>query len=202
MGTRERRSAILKTPYRLLLSTLLVVGWVHPIAAQDSIPDATLVSGRLGFSGYATPGPWSAWTETMSGAMTGGGALTEVRGWVEFPAASLDSDNGRRDKDMRKSLETDEYPTIRFDLNAVSELRSYGDSSTVTLHGIFHIHGVDREVEAPATVHRTTEGHIRLTADIPLNLKDYDIGGLSKALGMLKMNPEITVHVDVTFGGS
>jgi hypothetical protein len=37
-------------------------------------------------------------------------------------------------------------------------------------------------------------------AETPLNLKDYKIGGLSKALGMLKMDEKILVHVDLMFG--
>ena len=43
------------------------------------------------------------------------------------------------------------------------------------------------------------DARIRLKTDFPLNLEDYDIGGLSKMLGMLKMNKKITVHVDVVF---
>jgi hypothetical protein len=36
--------------------------------------------------------------------------------------------------------------------------------------------------------------------ETPLNLKDYKIGGLTKALGMLKMYEQIVIHVDLTFG--
>jgi hypothetical protein len=35
--------------------------------------------------------------------------------------------------------------------------------------------------------------------DFPLDLTSYKIGGLSKMLGMLKMDERIKVHVDVTF---
>jgi hypothetical protein len=35
-----------------------------------------------------------------------------------------------------------------------------------------------------------------------LNLKDYKIGGLSKALGMLKMQEGIVIHVDLLFGAA
>jgi len=35
----------------------------------------------------------------------------------------------------------------------------------------------------------------------PLNLKDYQIGGLSKLAGMLKMDAKILVHIDLTFAG-
>ena len=192
----------LSSVFRFLVAGSLFVLGAAPLAAQDSIPDGTLLHGRLGFSGHGTPGPWSAWTDTMTGAMAMGAALADVHGWVEFPAATLDSDNGRRDKDMRKSLETDKYPTIRFDLNGVTDQESFGDSTSVTILGTFHIHGVDREVEALAMIHFGGEDNeIRLTADIPLNLKDYEIGGLSKMLGILKMNPAITVHVDVVFSG-
>jgi hypothetical protein len=35
-----------------------------------------------------------------------------------------------------------------------------------------------------------------------VNLTDYQIGGLSKMLGVLKMDEHIVVHVDVRFGFS
>jgi len=181
-----------------LASIALLVAAPSTVQAQRAIADATVASGRLGFDGYATPGPWSAWTDSVTGHLTGGTSVEEVRGWVEFPAATLDSDNGRRDKDMRKSLETDEYPVIRFDLLGVQELEAFDDSSRVGLQGSFDLHGVQREVTMEAMV--GFEGpRIRLTTDFPLNLEDYDIGGLSKMLGMLKMNKMITIHVNVVF---
>jgi hypothetical protein len=33
-----------------------------------------------------------------------------------------------------------------------------------------------------------------------MNLKDYKIGGLSKLFGALKLNEEIVVRMEVTFG--
>jgi hypothetical protein len=67
------------------------------------------------------------------------------------------------------------------------------------LHGRFIIHGVIREAALPANVAFHPED-IRVRGETPLNLKNYKIGGLSKALGMLKMYEEIVVHVDLTFG--
>jgi hypothetical protein len=40
---------------------------------------------------------------------------------------------------------------------------------------------------------------VAVSARTPLNLKDYKIGGLSKAFGMLRMHEEILVRVDLTF---
>jgi hypothetical protein len=39
----------------------------------------------------------------------------------------------------------------------------------------------------------------RVRGTTPLNLKDYEIGGLTKMMGMLKMHEEIAVHVDLVF---
>ena len=40
---------------------------------------------------------------------------------------------------------------------------------------------------------------IHVTATFPLDLHDYQIGGLTKMLGMLRMDPHIEVHVDLRF---
>ncbi len=182
----------------LLGSGALLLVAPDRVHAQRVISNSVVAEGQLGFDGHATPGPWSAWTDSVAGYLTGGATIEEVRGWVEFPAATLDSDNGRRDRDMRKSLETDKHPVIRFDLMGVREEEAFGDSSRVVLQGTFDLHGVRREVVMEGMV--GFEGsRIRLRTDFPLNLEDYDIGGLSKLLGILKMNKMITVHVDVVF---
>ena len=97
-------------------------------------------------------------------------------------------------------MESDIYPTIRFQLDSVETVWERGDSAEVVLNGRFTIHGVTRPERFNAQVHRGTDG-IRVTARIPMNVKDYKVGGLSKFLGTLKMHPEIVVRVDVTFGG-
>ena len=94
---------------------------------------------------------------------------------------------------------TGKYPSIRYELTGVTPKALNGDSAEVTLHGRFLIHGVTREVEFPATV-LLAQDQIRIRATTPLDLGDYRIGGLSKALGILKMHEDIVVHVDVTFG--
>jgi hypothetical protein len=50
----------------------------------------------------------------------------------------------------------------------------------------------------PATVTFGPTG-ARVRATTPLNLKDYEIGGLTKMMGMLRMHEEIVVHVDLVF---
>jgi len=167
--------------------------------AQRPIPSGPIREGTLSFDGHATTGDFTGTTTTVTGEMTGGAELASVRGWVEAPVQSLVTGNGKRDRDLNKSMESGKYPTIRYELVAVVPGEVRGDTLTGTLHGYFLIHGVRQDAAIPATVLLLDDG-IRVWGETPLDLKSYKIGGLSKMLGMLKMHEEILVHVDLTFG--
>jgi polyisoprenoid-binding protein YceI len=192
---------VTKTLIRAVL--LLSVAWA-PLAAQapaePSIPAGIVREGTLSFEGRATAGDFTGTTTTVTGEMQGGG-LTQVRGWVEAPVRTLATGNQRRDRDLNKSMESDKYPVIRFELTGVTAPNAAADSVNVELHGRFIIHGITREALVPAIVVLRSEG-IRVRGAVPLNLKDYNIGGLTKMLGMLKMHEQILVHLDLVFGSS
>jgi polyisoprenoid-binding protein YceI len=152
----------------------------------------------LSFDGRATVGDFTGTTSTMTGEMVGAADLSAVRGWVEAPVRTLVTGNAKRDKDLNKSMEPEKYPSIRFDLTGVLPGAARGDTVDVTLQGTFHIHGVSQETSIPATVVLLPDV-VQVRGNTPLNLKDYKIGGLSKALGMLRMQEEILVHLDLVF---
>ena len=137
-------------------------------------------------------------TTTVSGEMIGGPDLSSVRGWVEAPVRTLKTGNDHRDRDLNKSMETDKYPTMRFELTSLAPGQSSGDSIPITLGGNLLLHGVKRPVELPGWV-RLGNNQAHLHSNFPLNVKDYKVGGLSKFFGLFKMNPNITVHVNLTF---
>ena len=180
----------------LAIILLAAVAVVSP--AQQPVPIGKLRSGTLSFDARATKGPFVGTTTTVSGEMIGGPDLSSVRGWVEAPVRTLKTGNDHRDRDLNKSMETDKYPTMRFELTAVAPGQGSGDSVPVTLGGNLLLHGVKRPVELPGWV-RLGNNQAQLHSDFPLNVKDYKVGGLSKFFGLFKMNPNITVHVDLTF---
>jgi polyisoprenoid-binding protein YceI/CheY-like chemotaxis protein len=188
--------------YGLIVGALLALalGVAAPVQAQSEarVTPGRVKAGTLSFDGHGTPGPFVGTTSTLRGEMTGSDSLGGVRGWVEAPVKTLTTGNRRRDRDLNKSLESDKYPTMRFDLGGVSTAAGTADSVPVTLRGKLAIHGVTRDVSLPGYVRRQGQ-EIRVRSDFPLNLKDYKIGGLSKALGLLKMDENIRVHVDVAF---
>jgi polyisoprenoid-binding protein YceI len=168
-----------------------------PAFAQARWPDAPIRSGRLSFDGKSTLGDFTGITDSVLGHMTGG-ALREVRGWVEAPVRTLKTGNNRRDRDLVKTMEADIYPTIRFVLEGVEPQSPEADSMSVQLTGQFVIHGVSRSQRIAAQIRRTEAG-IRVTATFPMNLNDYRISNLTRFL-VFRMNPDIVVHVELVFG--
>jgi polyisoprenoid-binding protein YceI len=188
---------------RRAILLLTVSSWIlaGDAQAQRSIPSGPLREGTLSFDGHATTGDFTGTTTSVTGEMTGGAGLAVVRGWVEAPVHTLVTGNGKRDRDLNKSMESEKYRTIRYELVGVVPGDAHGDTTTVTLNGYFLIHGVRQHAAIPATVLFLGDG-IRVRGDTRLNLKTYKIGGLSKMLGMLKMHEDILVHVDLTFGSA
>ncbi len=176
----------------------MLLVWATAALAQGPIPTARLVRGTLSFDGHSTVGDFVGTTDSVRADLKGGLDLAAVRGWVEARAATLHTGSGRRDRDLRKSMEVDTFPTMRFDLAGVRPGDAQGDSVAVTLHGQLTIHGITREVDVPARVWVGSDT-IRVRSDFPLDLKDHRIGGLSKMLGVLKMQEHIEVHVDLVF---
>jgi polyisoprenoid-binding protein YceI len=170
------------------------------LAAQvrGPIPNGRLTSGTLSFDGHATVGDFTGTTNTVTGQLTGAPELSAVHGWVEAPVESLKTEDRKRDKDLNKSMESSRYPKLRFELSRITPKQASGNSIPVTLIGTFILHGVTRPVELPGVIEfRGPTARVR--SDFPLNLKDYHIGGLSKMLGLLKMDEHIEVHVNLVF---
>ncbi len=189
------------------LGGLTGLSWVLAFAAS-ALTDTTLsaqvlnrgnVSGEVAFDAHATLGDFTGRSTAVSGRLDGAPSIQGVQGWVEFPARSLDSGNGKRDRDMLKSLEVDEHPLIRFELIAVAVGMSDGDSTPVTLRGSLAIKGVSREHPFTGWIWRRANGNVRFRGQSPVDLRQHEVGGLSKMLGLLKMDPFITLRVDLTF---
>lgn len=165
---------------------------------EGPIPAMRVVEGSLSFDGHATVGDFTGTTTTVRGETMGAERIDLVRGWVEAPVKSLDTGDRKRDRDLNKSMESDRHPTMRFELTGVTPERVTGDSATARLQGKLTLHGVTRDVVLPARL--LLEGaRLRVRSEFPVDLGDYEIGGLSKMLGVLRMQEGIEVWVDLLF---
>lgn len=181
-----------------LACSLLFVLVAAPLQAQRPIPFSEHVTGHLGYDGHGTFGGFVGATDSVLGRLNAASDLSHVTGYVAGRAGTLRTGNGKRDRDQWSSLQVDAFPFIRYDVDSVTVGVARGDTLTVVLHGRFDIHGVKRAVALPSRlVLSSTSAH--LMADTPLDLHDYKIEGLTKFFGALKMDPNVVVHVDVTF---
>jgi polyisoprenoid-binding protein YceI len=86
------------------------------------------------------------------------GADGKVSGEIVVDATSGQSGNDSRDRKMHKEiLESTRYPEITFRPNKIEGTVASSGKSSVTVHGMFNIHGADREVTAPAQVEADTD---------------------------------------------
>ena len=199
---RNRTLALGMRPVRLvrLCAVLGFLPLVHiqTLDAQRSIASSTVVTGHLSYDGHGTFGGFVGATDSVVGRLNGAVDLAQIAGYVAARARTLMTGNGKRDRDQWSSLEVDSFPFIRYDVDSVAVGAVHGDTQFVTLRGRFEIHGVTRTVDLPSRL-LLTPASAHLVAETPLDLRDYRIGGLTKFFGALKMNPNIIVHVDVTF---
>jgi polyisoprenoid-binding protein YceI len=73
-------------------------------------------------------------------------------------AGSGNSGSGMRDRKMNKEvLESSRYPEIVFHPDRIEGAVAGQGKSSVKVHGMFNIHGVDHEITVPADVEMSSE---------------------------------------------
>lgn len=173
---------------------------VDPHRTQPrGIPAAALAEGTLRFDGHATTGDFVGTTSSVTGAVLASADYASVRGWVEAPVATLRTGNGLRDRDLRKVMDVERYPVMRYDLTGATLRSAAGsDSADVVLHGTLLLRGVGRPVDIPVTVVRSGDG-ARVSGTFPVDVTHHGVGGLRKLGGLLRMRETIEVHLDLRF---
>ena len=122
----------------------------------------------------------------------------KIAGEIVVDATSGDSGNGIRDRKMNKEvLESARYPEIAFRPDRIEGTVASQGKSTVMVHGVFSIHGTDREITVPAQV-ETTADHWTATVHFTV---PYDKWGMKNPSTMfLKVSD--SVQIDLVAAGS
>lgn len=122
----------------------------------------------------------------------------KVSGQIVVDAASGDSGSGMRDRKMHKEvLESARYPEIAFRPDRIDGAVASSGKSSVTIHGMFNIHGVDREITAPAQV-ETSADH--WTATVHFTVPYQKWGMKNPSTLFLRVND--TVEIDLVATGN
>jgi polyisoprenoid-binding protein YceI len=125
-------------------------------------------------------------------------AAGKLSGEIVVDATSGNSGSGMRDRKMNKEvLESARYPEIDFRPDRFDgEVAPQGKSS-VMVHGMFSIHGTDREITVPAQVERDGD---HWTANVHFTVPYAKWGMKNPSTLFLKVSD--TVEIDMSAAGS
>lgn len=122
----------------------------------------------------------------------------KVSGQIVVDATSGDSGSGMRDRKMHKEvLESARYPEISFRPDHVDGPVSSSGKSSVTIHGIFSIHGADHEITVPAEV-ETNADHWMATVHFSVPYQKWGM----KNPSTLFLRVTDTVEIDLLATGN
>ncbi|MDI6402492.1 YceI family protein [Balneolaceae bacterium ANBcel3] len=126
------------------------------------------------------------------------GMIDVETGEVDFyiDLATLDTDNRRRDRDMRQVyLETDRYPFAEFsgNLKSAIDLNESGEQQ-VQVVGIFTMRGIEKEMTIPGLV-EVKESGIRVQAQWEIRLEDFNID--RPRIVFYELSEVQTINIDI-----
>jgi len=122
----------------------------------------------------------------------------KVSGEIVLDAKSGNTGNGMRDRKMhREVLESDRYPEISFRPDRIEGQVAHTGKSAVLVHGIFSIHGVDREISVPAQVEIDAD---HWTAKVHFTIPYQKWGMKNPSTLFLRVSD--TVEIDLSAAGS
>jgi polyisoprenoid-binding protein YceI len=122
----------------------------------------------------------------------------KMAGEIVVDAASGNSGSGMRDRKMHKEvLESTRYPEIHFRPDRFEGKVADHGKTSVMVHGIFSIHGTDREITVPAEVEMNGD---RWTANVHFTIPYAKWGMKNPSTLFLRVSD--TVAIDLTAAGS
>jgi polyisoprenoid-binding protein YceI len=109
---------------------------------------------------------------------------------------TLDTGNGKRDRDMLKTLNTKEYPFGEFFGKLLTPFDTEStEKQEVSVSGVFKIHGHEKEIQVDGTLQKI-DNKLQLHAEWILNLDDYNIK--PPQFLVLKVDEEQEIEIDIT----
>jgi len=183
--------------FRILASALLLAASTGFAPAQDADyqidPAQSSVKFTLGDVLHSVRGTFKLKQGDLQVAADG-----KASGQIVVDATTGDSGSGMRDRKMHKEvLESASYPEISFRPDRIEGAVASSGKSSVMVHGVFNIHGVDREITVPAQV-ETSADH--WTATVHFTVPYQKWGMKNPSTLFLRVND--TVEIDLAAAGT
>ncbi len=178
----------------LLIATTLVLAFIASPAATEELrlaldPERTTIGFELGATLHSVDGSARLREGEITFRREGGPAS----GRLVVDAASADTGNERRDRDMHeKVLESADFPEIAFRILETRGSLAVAGTSRIEIDGVFSIHGDDHELTVLAEV-EAADSEIEATLELVVPYVAWGMKNPSKLL--LKVSKEVTVRI-------
>jgi polyisoprenoid-binding protein YceI len=184
--------------HRYLIFFVLSCAFFSSAFAQDSVlqfdPAQTAIKFTLDAALHSVHGDF----HLKKGTVQLSPATGKLAGEIVVDAKSGATGNGMRDRKMHKEiLESATYSEISFRPDRVDGTVAALGKSSVKVHGIFSIHGVDREITVPAEVEMAPD---RWNATLHFTIP-YEKWGM-KNPSTLFLRVSDSVEIEVTAAGN
>ena len=181
----------------MLVGAMVVMAAISAAAQHTDLaldPAHTSVKFTLGDVLHTVHGTF----QLKSGALQLDPATGKLSGEIAVDARSGDSGSGMRDRKMHKEvLESASYPEISFRPDRVEGVVANPGKSSVKVHGMFRIHGVDREITVPAEVEMSAD---HWSAAVHFTVPYAKWGMKNPSTLFLRVSD--SVEIDLAAGGS
>lgn len=121
---------------------------------------------------------------------------------VKIPVHSLECGKRKMNSDMYEALKMEEHPYIRYKLLEAGGINAAGqaESEWMDIHtlGILEIAGVQDTAEVTIQGKLLSPRRFRVKGAKQLNMYEFDIIPPTALFGLIKADPALTVHFDVT----
>ena len=193
--TRKARRAIGRRRIGLAVLSLLIAIVSSAVAQEKALqldPSQTSIKFTLGDVLHTVHGSF----QLKRGSLGFEPASGKISGEVVVDAGSGESGSGMRDHKMNKEvLESNRYPEIIFHPDRIEGAVASQGRSSVRVHGMFSIHGVDHEITVPAEVEMSAD---HWTATVHFTVPYAKWGMKNPSTLFLRVNDSVEIDLTAT----
>jgi polyisoprenoid-binding protein YceI len=124
---------------------------------------------------------------------------SDLKAEVRVDVGSLDTNNDKRDKKMRETLDVEKYPFITFKLNQIRLIQKAESAgpSRYQVEGAMSIHGVKQTITADVES-KVEANRITISGKMPLDITDYKIDRPKvPVIAFVKLDKNVTVEFNL-----
>lgn len=202
-----------RTVIRTALATALSLSAATVAAAQQTVRAAVASGSTLWIDGTSNLHDWTCRTDKLDANISlDSASITQLRDAessalkrvvVSVPVRSLKCGHGAMDDNLYKALRADANPDVVFTLGRFDATPT-ANADTIILHtvGTLAVSGKANPVSMTVNAVRGSDGTISASGQLAIKMSEYGIKPPTAILGTLRTADAVTIHFQLTVGGT